>query len=52
MLAVYPWAFLIYNTGIPETFEWIRVLIESPLFYLCILKTAGCGLTAKKRIKF
>ncbi len=25
MLAVYPWAFLIYGIGIPETLEQIRV---------------------------
>jgi len=48
MLAVYPWAFLICGKGIPETYELIRVK-RSPLFYLCILKNAGCGLYSKEK---
>ena len=33
MLAVYPWAFLIYGTGTPETLEQIRV--NEAHFFIC-----------------
>ena len=47
----YSWAFLICYTGISRNLVWIRVLIESPLFYLYIFKTAGFGLAASKKVK-
>ena len=33
MLAVYPWAFLIYGIGTPETLEQIRV--NEAHFFIC-----------------
>ena len=49
MLAVYPWAFLIYGIGTPETLEQIRVK-RSPLFLFVSIENCRLWAAAKKNI--